>query len=177
MKKELKSAKILNARGLWSESREDFDTDVQEVVDNEAPVFSGNEVFEEMRRQKPQRWILDEGDKITGLVHPESKEEAELEMARLGKTGDLHLRDEFEGSERWIAFFLPQDRNEMKTKVSKHANSLLSGQFAVVSELKALGVDLPHEKARVLSKAAEKRLWCETASKAELESYDPTDFA
>jgi hypothetical protein len=41
-------------------------------------------------------WLVEDGPIIHGLVHPETREEAESEMARLGITGTLMHRDSVE---------------------------------------------------------------------------------
>ena len=116
---DLKTARILNARGLWAKDKGDFPEEVRVIIDKESPVQSTMTVFDEVRRQVRNLWILDEGDKMTGLVHPETREEAEFEIERIGKSGTLHLRENFEGSDRWVEFFLPQDRQQTKAELRK----------------------------------------------------------
>lgn len=65
--------------------------------------------------QVKNKWMVDQGDKITGLVHPETREEAQQEMERLGITGTLHARSEFEHSQRYKQFIrLPEEKDKLR---------------------------------------------------------------
>lgn len=65
--------------------------------------------------QVENKWMVDAGDRMIGLVHPATREEAEQEMVRLGITGTLQERAVFENSRRFKEFLtLPEEKAKRK---------------------------------------------------------------
>lgn len=126
------------------------------------------------RNSIENKWIVDEGHQITGLVHPRTKKEAVSEMERLGISGSLHARSRFEKSRRFKAFMLGGHRAMMKVAIHNHAASLLSGDYNLIKQLVDLGIALPEKQNAVVAHATKKADWCDTASKKSLDAYDPS---
>ncbi len=124
------------------------------------------------RRSVENKWIVDEGHQITGLVHPKTKKEAKSEMARLGISGSLHARSRFEKSPRYKAILLSDQRAMMKFSIQQHAGSLV-GDYRLVKQLADLRMEIPEPQQSIMAHAEKQMSWCDKATKKQLDVYDP----
>ena len=124
------------------------------------------------RNSIENKWIVDEGHQITGLVHPKTRAEAVLEMARLGIGGKLHQRASFENSARYKNIVLRDARANKQNEIRRHVVG--SGvDFGLVTKLIELEVAISPPVVAMLDYAEAKVVWCETASIDEIAAYDP----
>lgn len=124
------------------------------------------------RTSVENKWLVEDGDIVHGLVHPATREEAESEMERLGITGKLISRVDFEKTDKHKALLLREKRSLVKMAIGQHANTLLGGDYSLARKLTELGISVPSNS--VVTYAGEQMDWCDTATKEQLDAYDST---
>jgi len=126
------------------------------------------------KRSNQNKWVVEQPGKDTGLVHPETREEAESEMARLGISGNLITREEFEAGDRHKGTLLADQRVFARIAIESHARTLLDSDIETVRHILALGVPIKQESTDIMTKVDAKSAFVASATKKQLDAFDPT---
>jgi len=130
-----------------------------------------------MSKKSHNLWVVDGPNTITGLVHPETRKEAEAEMKRLGITGTLLPRKSFEKTNKYKAMLLNDQRAHCRIAIIAYANTMLDNKFPLMREIGKMAANLKpaiQGKMRIVDYAESRIEWCKTASSLDILNYNPS---
>ena len=112
---------------------------------------------------------------VTGLVRPESREQALAEMDAYGIQGRLMPRAEMEATVEFQAITRLMLVNGIKANIYNHMSDSIGVSWSTIRDLDTLNVTMAPAVYEMMEKAAAAVAWVSDPKRttAELEAYDP----